>query len=247
MLQNLEALLFSLAILGFLVFGFPILLRQIVNSNPFLLITIWVLLLVGIMGLTGLVVFQSIVSVALAYNSYRQTSITFDNVLPVLVVSLLPWLLVGGLGIWAAILSQRIEPQLASSKKVDSLLMSVSKRIDTISGTPVIQLETNLPLAFCKKVDGKVSIYISTGLKDSLSDKQMHAVLAHEIAHIERKHLTILAIAKTLNGILPKLHTTKIALQSLKLNLELDADRIAGKKVNLTELETARAKILSCL
>lgn len=82
------------------------------------------------------------------------------------------------------------------------------------------------------------TIMVTTGLRDALTSGQLQAVLAHEYAHVTKRHGKILSILTTLDQML---HVFAPLKRSATLLVELAADDIAAKQAGPAELANALA------
>ncbi|MGW3958523.1 M56 family metallopeptidase [Amycolatopsis sp. NPDC005003] len=107
---------------------------------------------------------------------------------------------------------------------------------------PTLWLPQDEPVAY--SLGGRRALIVaSTGLKDRLSDRELHAVLAHERAHVRSRHHLLTAVADVLGrtlGFVPLLRELPGAVQLL---VELAADQAAATQCGAEPLRSALLSI----
>jgi Zn-dependent protease with chaperone function len=87
------------------------------------------------------------------------------------------------------------------------------------------------------------TVLVSAGAMLELDDDELEAALAHEHAHIERRHRYVLVYAELCRALAHMLPGTRRAIEELEFQLERDADRCAlARRVDRRALAGALAK-----
>lgn len=107
-------------------------------------------------------------------------------------------------------------------------------------GTVVIEHAT--PLAYCLPGAGKLTV-LSSGLLESLNERELWAVLAHESAHLDQRHDLLLLAFTSWHDALPWLPTTRMALQAVGELIEELADDAALLTAERSDLLGALAVV----
>nr|WP_239070912.1 M56 family metallopeptidase [Amycolatopsis sp. SID8362] len=107
---------------------------------------------------------------------------------------------------------------------------------------PTLWLPEDEPVAY--SLGGRQALIVaSTGLKDRLSERELHAVLAHERAHVRSRHHLLTAMADVMGrtlGFIPLMRELPGAVQLL---VELAADRTAATQCGSEPLRSALLSI----
>ncbi|RKW71700.1 M56 family metallopeptidase [Galactobacter caseinivorans] len=107
-------------------------------------------------------------------------------------------------------------------------------------GTVVIEHAT--PLAYCLPGAGSLTV-LSSGLLESLTERELRAVLAHESAHLDQRHDLLLLAFTSWHDALPWLPTTRMALQAVGELIEELADDAALRTAERSDLLGALAVV----
>lgn len=107
-------------------------------------------------------------------------------------------------------------------------------------GTVVIEHAT--PLAYCLPGAGNLTV-LSSGLLESLTERELRAVLAHESAHLDQRHDLLLLAFASWHDALPWLPTTRMALQAVGELIEELADDAALRTADRPDLLGALAVV----
>ena len=125
------------------------------------------------------------------------------SLVPVAIGAALIWFVIA----WFA--NQKIVDVATGAKKVDRTseprLWNILENLCISRGITMPQLriiETDARNAFASGVrKGQYSVTVTRGLLDTLDDKELEAVLAHELTHIENRDVQLLVIAAVFVGI----------------------------------------------
>ena len=151
-----------------------------------------------------------------------------------------PALALVGLSICALAIG-RVATQLIRSSLVDrrtqaacAATFDLVGEVDATRGVVVIPHRT--PHAFC--IGGRRSRIICTsGLLQTLEPHHLHAVLAHERAHLQQRHHAVLTVSRgVFSTLAPAFPRFRHALTLTRLHLELCADDAAERAVGRTAL-----------
>ena len=93
---------------------------------------------------------------------------------------------------------------------------------------------------------GRPTVYISLGLRHELPDRQLVAVVAHEVAHISRRHHWMLRLAQLNALLLPGTRAGRDLKQATLILIELDADDVAARIAGEEELTNALNHLAAC-
>ena len=216
-------LIFDLILLLNLSLVAPVTWLGMFRRKPNLGIRIWVATVV----LTLLSLFSSIglaLYVALdTYDYLTRGSVGDSSIVTVILVSVLPWVIVAGIGIWISILTIKFGRE--------------SRRFQDI---PVILVPLEPRLAFAKKVGGESLIFMTRGTANALTEKQLEAVLWHEYTHLKNHHLEIKSLAQRLIVATPWSWLAICFNHEVNVLTELSADQAAEKKVGAKALVEAK-------
>ncbi len=115
--------------------------------------------------------------------------------------------------------------------------------LDLVGHTGIVPgalvLDHHAPYAFC--IGGRRHrVVVTSALLDSLDQRELDAVLAHEEAHLRQRHHAALMICRITFGTLaPFLPAFRTALPLVRLFAELSADDSARKRVGVAPLRSA--------
>lgn len=114
-------------------------------------------------------------------------------------------------------------------------------RTDSIRGAVI--LDHHSPYAFC--IGGRQSrIVLTRGLTEVLSEAEILAVMAHEMAHLKQRHSLCLTVSQTLFMALGRPFVAfRPALAQVRILLELSADDYAREQAGHRPLKAALAKM----
>lgn len=93
---------------------------------------------------------------------------------------------------------------------------------------------------------GRPTVYISLGLRHELSERQLVAVVAHEVAHISRRHHWMLRLAELNALLLPGTRAARDLKQATLILVELDADDVAARIAGVEDLTGALSHLGAC-
>jgi Zn-dependent protease with chaperone function len=99
-------------------------------------------------------------------------------------------------------------------------------RSDADLGAVVVDVPASLVYAVAGRPP---TIVVSRGVVESLDDGQLHAVLAHERAHLRGRHHLLTAIARGLAAAMPRVRLFAVASAEIARLVELCADDAAAR------------------
>ncbi|WP_033261281.1 M56 family metallopeptidase [Amycolatopsis vancoresmycina] len=103
---------------------------------------------------------------------------------------------------------------------------------------PTLWVPRDEPVAY--SLGGRRALIVaSTGLKDRLSARELHAVLAHERAHVRGRHHLLTAVADVLGRTLGFVPLLRELPGAVRLLVELAADRAAAAQCGAGPLRSA--------
>lgn len=123
------------------------------------------------------------------------------------------------MGLWAWLRLDRVRETLAGD-----LWLGDRRRI---ADRDVVVLPVERPLALSLGGRNR-SIVISDGLMGALSERELHAVVAHEAAHLEHHHQAVLSLAFIVQGTLGWLAPLRRSVAAQRLAVERWADECAA-------------------
>lgn len=104
----------------------------------------------------------------------------------------------------------------------------------------VVMVEAPEPVAYCVAGGRRSLIVVTSGALRRLDDAGLHAVLAHERAHLRGRHNQIVAALVALASALPRMPLIMAAVRTVPALLEMCADdaaiRLAGRRQVLRSL-----------
>lgn len=87
-----------------------------------------------------------------------------------------------------------------SDKKINAMLERIARKAN-IPTPPLYFVDMSVPNAFATGRDTKhAAVAVTKGLTDKLNDREVEAVLAHEIGHVKNKDTLIATMAATIAG-----------------------------------------------
>ena len=139
---------------------------------------------------------------------------------------------------WCAISIWR---QDVSERRARVAMLDMVGRADIVPG--VLVLDHHAPYAFC--IGGRRHrVVVTNALLDSLDQRELDAVLAHEEAHLRQRHHTALMICRTTAGTLaPFFPAFRAAMPLVRLFAELSADDCARRRVGAEPLQSALLRL----
>jgi Zn-dependent protease with chaperone function len=106
-------------------------------------------------------------------------------------------------------------------------------------GEPDVAIvDHDAPAVYCLPC-GRYQIVISAGALAALTPEQLRAVLAHERAHLRRRHHVILALATALDRAFPRVPLLSQAQPQLAVLAEMAADDTAARRHRRDDLAAA--------
>src|SRR5699024_6167987 len=111
-----------------------------------------------------------------------------------------------------------------------------------VAGHPVLLLPDRAPVAFAlpRRHGG---IVISRGLLDSLSPRELSAVLAHEQAHLSQHHHSVLAVLDAIAGPLRMIPLFDAVVTAVPHLLEIAADDVSRHRSGTPALASALLRL----
>lgn len=210
------------------------------RKNPNLGIRVWLttvlLTIFSLFSSIGLALYVALDT----YDYLTQGSVGDSSIVTVIAVSVLPWVLVAGIGIWISIMTMKFEPLLIEARALSENFMSIGRQSRVFQDIPVILVPLEPRLAFAKKLGGEKYIFITRGTVDALTDEQLDAVLWHEYTHLRKHHLEVKSLAQRLLVAAPWSWLATCFNHELNLLTELAADKAAREKAGAKALSEAK-------
>jgi Zn-dependent protease with chaperone function len=157
-----------------------------------------------------------------------------------ILASFAPWVLLALAGVLLALVNQRLSPLFQAAKDVDLLANLVSREVMTHRGIQVMELD--IPGYFAVTKNRK--IYLSKAAFQ-LPQRQLDAVLRHEMGHIKLNHELVKRFAYLIYQLLPWFAASRALKFEVERLCELSADKYALIKVYSKDLHEARKLFIS--
>ena len=126
--------------------------------------------------------------------------------------------------------------------RAHAALVAAAGRPDQVLDVLIIDKDT--PAAYCLPC-GRHRVVISAGTLSRLSTRQLHAVLAHERAHLRGHHHLMLAVAAALARAFPAVPLLARAAAELAVLAEMTADDAAARHHDPADLAAALVTLAS--
>lgn len=223
------------------------LIRNRFRSHPALGVTLWILTSVGLLVSILVALSLSLISVFDTYVALSERTDFNQDFVPIVLVSFVPWVGLGGTGILLALISMRLEPMINNARRAAENIKIFESSKESFHSVQVILLPVDAPIAFAKRIGGEGKIVLSTKTKSLLTEQELEAVLMHELQHLKRNHLYLKLVTSRLNSWFPWFIFASTIHSELHELLELDADTAAARHIEFENLLQARAKFVKCL
>jgi beta-lactamase regulating signal transducer with metallopeptidase domain len=149
-------------------------------------------------------------------------------------------LMLGGTLIAICVAARRYRRTLAQRRRHEEALQFVVRTSGDLDDVRV--LDHPIPLVYCLPSRTR-PIVVSSGALDELEDAELQAVLAHERAHLRRRHHVLLTVVDALAAALAWLPAFRDARRHLPLLLEMTADEVAARRWGRQTVATALRKL----
>jgi Zn-dependent protease with chaperone function len=120
--------------------------------------------------------------------------------------------------------------------RAQAAFLAAAGRLDP--ALDAVILDDDAPAAYCLR-RGRRRVVITAGALSRLSPGQLHAVLAHERAHLRGHHHLMLAVAAALARAFPAIPLLARAAAELAVLAEMTADDAAARRHNPADLAAA--------
>ncbi|MEN9715022.1 MAG: hypothetical protein RJA35_489 [Actinomycetota bacterium] len=159
----------------------------------------------------------------------------------IVLVSILPYVALAGVGSAIALVLTRLEPARAAAKETTELLLLASTPAGDFHGLPVSVLDAPYLAAALVDIHRRPTILITSFAKAQLLPDQLEAVYWHELGHAVGEHNGLNRIARVASALAPRLPLTRALPAAVAQLCEAWADQYALTKVNPDSLMSARA------
>lgn len=206
------------------------------GSRPKLGLTIWFgSLLSSIVAGTAALIS---LGYAYIYSSSKVSTATLgeSDWIANLLLSFVPWIALATFGIILTLINLRIEAPVIQGSRLQESFQLAKKYLRDFEGVRVYVL--GLPINYA--IATEKEIFISQGLLDSLSAKELDAVLWHELGHIKGRHIALKSIARMVALITKPLNLSLIFQHSVDELCEKVADQFASKRVDPLVVQSVR-------
>lgn len=233
-----------LGVVGLATVAVPLLERFTATAAPGPALAAWLASIAAVLGGTGWAVIELAwpghSPVQRVIHSVLRCLAIAEHVMPAWAEWILAVIMTGAVAVAAARLST------VTARHVCRSLGSRRRHIDLVTtlGRPdphvqrLVWLDHPVPLAF--SIAGRRGCIVATaGLSRCLTADQQHAVLAHERAHLHRRHHLIIATCRVLAAAFPAVPLFAAAPAAVSRLVELTADRIAARRSSPAALHSA--------
>lgn len=219
----------------------PVLLVGRFSNQPRLGLALWfsALLSSGVAAFLALSV--AIASVFSTYAKLSSSPLGSPDWQLALVMSFAPWLILGISGIALALINHRLEPLVLAARDVTPLFDAASRKWRCFESLQVSIV--SVPIMFAAA--SRRTILISQLAVDALDERELQAVLWHEIGHIRGRHNLLKRLALFVKVLSPWLNTTNAMVYEIDRLLEIAADTYALRHVDSELLVRTRRKFIS--
>lgn len=111
-----------------------------------------------------------------------------------------------------------------------------------MSDVDALLVESDRPMAYC--VPGRVrTVVVTSAARDALTPEQLHAVLAHESAHLDGRHHLGPTVARGLARAFPEVPLFRAAVPEIARLVEMCADDAAARRLGPHVVASALATL----
>lgn len=206
------------------------------RRHPNLGIAIWLTAFLTAGLAVGSAIVTSIWAFAETYGVLRHNVFGGEQWLTAWVISFAPWLAMAVGGVSLALVNQKIEPLLATASYLKPLLASSKSPLFQFEGVPVATVE----LPFCYSFATNQEILISKFAVETLTRKELDAVLWHELFHVQKKHFALNSLVRFIRELTPGLAASRALANEIEKLAEIAADKFALAHVDSVTLANAR-------
>jgi Zn-dependent protease with chaperone function len=236
-------LLFEWVMLVTLVTTFGLANNRYFYQRPSIGIALW---FGGFISAGSAVVISLVISLLVALASWQQPRqlTTWQQVVGALAISMAPWLLLALGGISVALVSLKLESNLALDGQEPRNPKILGVPTFHHRSIPVFKIDLGVPLALAvgkNLKDGQ--IVISSAALTQLTDSELRAVLEHEYFHLRRNHSFASRITKLVRQLTFRIMASRLLQTEVDLLLELAADKFAAKSTSSTIMSDALTKM----
>jgi Zn-dependent protease with chaperone function len=214
----------------------PILLVNKFVTRPRLGIAIWFVAFIAAGAALILALFIAIWGYADTVNALSQEEFGGEDWGIALAISFAPWIALAIGGVSLALINQKLEPLALAAREVKPLLHQSKAPLMNFMGVSVATVE--LPFAYAFATNRE--ILISKFAVENLTQKELEAVLWHELCHVKQKHFVIKRLSRLIRELSPALAASGVLVSEVEKLTELAADSFALQHVDRATLFRAR-------
>ncbi|PNL16950.1 M56 family metallopeptidase [Micrococcus sp. FDAARGOS_333] len=148
------------------------------------------------------------------------------------------WLGLGGFGAAIAFITASASTVVAHDGVTERAFTALACSREERSHFTLVRFESDQHVA-CAVPGRHPEILVSTAMEAALSLPQLHAVLAHEYAHLRGRHGWAIRIARVNAACLPNTRPGQAFQQAMRLLIELAADDTAARQAGPANLANA--------
>lgn len=204
----------------------PLVFTNRFDGMPRLGLVIWFTSLLSAGLSIAVAIIVSIASYLETVSKLNSSKVGSASWFEIIGISFGPWVALAVGGISLALINQRLEPLIKTSKQIAPALGIGKEPLRTFNGVPVHQLELNIPFALATKSE----VLLSSFLVSKASDSELEAVLWHETFHVKQFHYSIKALSRFIFHLWPRLAASGALVSEVERLMEIAADQFASKK-----------------
>jgi len=223
-------------------FGPAILNRFASKLHPRATVMLWLggLYSLAFSALTALV--SAAILICASWFGLGRVTVGLGNFWYVILLSILPWVVLGLMAGLGSYLITRFEPARQAARATNEVFKTGRRPLDTFHGVAIQVLEVPLLAAALVDIDRRPTILVTRGVLDSLSESELEAVYWHEVGHAAGEHNGLNRLAGFASSLIPWLPLTRDVAVAVDSGCEAWADRFALTKVDPAALASAAAK-----
>lgn len=214
----------------------PIVFTNRFSKMPRLGIVVWFTSVLSAGVAIALAIIVAIASYFETISKLEANDIGSENWFEILGISFGPWAALAVGGISLALINQRLEPMISSSRQIAPALEFGKRALPVFNNVLVYQIELNVPFALATKRE----VLLSSHLISEATDSQLEAILWHETFHVRQHHYAIKALSRFILQLWPRLAASGVLVTEVERLMEVAADQYAIRKCGAYKLNSAK-------
>lgn len=188
-------------------------------------------------GSLGLGALMALSGIALAVVATESLSHAVPHT-PEITISSAIWVAAAIIGALIAFNSFFLAPLRTFLPEAHSRSQAVAYAGEEFVGFTLVRYQSQVPEAYALP-GSRPEIFLSSSMEILLTESQLEAVLAHELAHLRHKHRLALRIAQINSLLFPGTLAARSLERATRLQIELAADDAAARQVGAAHLANA--------